>query len=76
MVCTDCGASVEFFSPQVGEIEKEIGRKHHYLTTRHTFQIYGVCHDCQRKHSPRESSHNENGGSEKGGKKSDGRRIV
>ncbi|MGA9527834.1 MAG: Fur family transcriptional regulator [Terriglobales bacterium] len=76
MVCTDCGASVEFFSPQVGEIEQEIGRKHHYLTTRHTFQVYGVCHECQRKHSPRESSHNENGGNEKGVKKSDGRRVV
>jgi Fur family ferric uptake transcriptional regulator len=43
MVCTSCGASVEFFSPEVGEIEQEIGRKHHYLTTRHTFQIYGLC---------------------------------
>ncbi len=48
MVCTGCGASVEFFSPEVGEIEREIGRKHHYLTTRHTFQIYGVCQSCQK----------------------------
>ena len=47
MVCTECGASVEFFSPEVGEIEKEIGRKHQYLTTRHTFQIYGICADCR-----------------------------
>jgi Fur family ferric uptake transcriptional regulator len=46
MVCTECGASVEFFSPEVGEIEREIGRTHQYLTTRHTFQIYGVCADC------------------------------
>ncbi|MGH9643742.1 MAG: Fur family transcriptional regulator, partial [Terriglobales bacterium] len=47
MVCTECGASVEFFSPEVGEIEQEIGRKHQYLTTRHTFQIYGICADCR-----------------------------
>ncbi len=47
MVCTECGASVEFFSPEVGEIEQEIGRKHQYLTARHTFQIYGVCADCR-----------------------------
>lgn len=46
MVCTECGASVEFFSPEVGEIEQQIGRKHHYLTTRHTFQVYGVCQNC------------------------------
>src|SRR6201993_1406164 len=28
MVCTECGASVEFFSPEVGQIEKEIGHQH------------------------------------------------
>jgi Fur family ferric uptake transcriptional regulator len=49
MVCTECGASVEFFAEKVGEIEREIGSKHHYLTTRHTFQIYGVCEECRKK---------------------------
>ena len=47
MVCTECGASVEFFSEQVGAIEREIGHKHRYVTTRHTFQIYGVCEECR-----------------------------
>jgi Fur family ferric uptake transcriptional regulator len=47
MVCTECGASVEFFLEKVGEIEQEIGRKHRYLTTRHTFQIYGICEQCR-----------------------------
>ena len=49
MVCTECGGSVEFFSPEVDRLEQEIGRKHHYLTTRHTFQIYGVCESCRKK---------------------------
>jgi len=49
MVCTECGGSVEFFSPEVDKIEQEIGRKHHYLTTRHTFQVYGICEDCRKK---------------------------
>ena len=43
----DCGGSVEFFSEQVGAIEREIGHKHRYVTTRHTFQIYGVCEECR-----------------------------
>jgi len=51
MVCTECGSSVEFFSPAVEKIEKELGRKHHYLTTGHTFQVYGRCADCQKKQS-------------------------
>jgi Fur family ferric uptake transcriptional regulator len=49
MVCTECGASVEFFSEEVGQLEQEIGRKHRYVTTRHTFQIYGVCEECRKK---------------------------
>ena len=47
MVCTECGSSVEFFSSEMERIEREIGRKHRYLTTRHTFQIYGVCDACR-----------------------------
>jgi Fur family transcriptional regulator, ferric uptake regulator len=49
MVCTECGGSVEFFSPELEQLEKAIGKKHRYLTARHTFQIYGVCEDCQKK---------------------------
>jgi len=48
MVCTSCGSSVEFFSREVEELERQIGRKHNYATTRHTFQIYGLCEDCRK----------------------------
>jgi Fur family transcriptional regulator, ferric uptake regulator len=49
MVCTECGRSVEFFSNDIERIEREIGRRHKYLTTRHTFQVYGVCEACRKK---------------------------
>ncbi len=49
MVCTQCGSSVEFFSTEVTRLEREIGRRHHFLTTRHTFQIYGLCPKCGQK---------------------------
>src|SRR5271167_2610340 len=49
MVCTECGASVEFFARGIERIEREIGRKNRYLPTRHTFQIYGICKKCQKK---------------------------
>jgi len=51
MVCTECGRSVEFFSPEIERIEQEVGHANHYLTTRHSFQIYGVCEACQKKHT-------------------------
>ncbi len=39
MVCTQrLGMSVEFFAPELEKLEHEIGKKYHYLTTRHSFQ--------------------------------------
>ena len=55
MVCTQCGSSVEFFSPEVDRIEQEIGHKFHYDTTRHTFQIYGNCEECRKRKSSKDS---------------------
>ena len=49
MICTRCGGSVEFFSPAVDALEQEIGRQHHYQTTGHTFQIYGICEECRNR---------------------------
>ena len=49
LVCTECGSSVEFFSPEIERLEQEIGRSNHYSTTRHTFQVYGICEACQKK---------------------------
>jgi len=34
-------------------IRREIGRKHQYVTTRHTFQIYGLCEECHKKNAAR-----------------------
>jgi len=59
MVCTECGSSVEFFAREVDQIEQEIGRRHHYLTTRHTFQIYGICENCRRQDGRTEKSAKE-----------------
>ncbi len=53
MVCTDCGTSVEFFSPEIEKIEQEIGKKYKFHTTRHSFQIYGLCENCRKKTSHR-----------------------
>src|SRR5450755_2597279 len=49
MVCTECGASVEFFSPEAGKLQEDIARKHRFDATRHTFQIYGICEDCRKR---------------------------
>lgn len=54
MICTGCGASVEFFSPEVERLEREVGARHGFVTTRHSFQVYGICRDCRRREKLRD----------------------
>lgn len=49
MVCSVCGDSVEFFAPEIEEIEHRIGRQFHFDTSRHSFQIYGTCGACRKR---------------------------
>jgi Fur family ferric uptake transcriptional regulator len=64
MVCTECGSSVEFFSQEVSMLEQEIGRTHNYLTTRHTFQIYGLCQDCRKDGGRKDEGRKKTGATE------------
>jgi Fur family ferric uptake transcriptional regulator len=56
MVCTVCGDSIEFFSPEVEAVEHSIGEKFNFAATSHTFQIYGICHACQLKQNDKPSA--------------------
>ena len=49
MICTQCGDSVEFFSPEIEELEHRIGEKFNYVTSQHSFEIYGTCEACQKQ---------------------------
>jgi Fur family ferric uptake transcriptional regulator len=48
MVCTECNASVEFFSPEAGKLSEDIARRFRFDAARYTFQIYGICEDCRK----------------------------
>jgi len=76
MVCTGCGSSVEFFSHEVDQLEQEIGRRHHYLTTRHTFQIYGVCEDCRKEDGRKDDSRKQDSSKGDGRKRSLAARLA
>jgi len=49
MVCTQCGGSIEFFAPEIDEVQQRIGREFFFTPARHTFQIYGTCEACREK---------------------------
>jgi Fur family transcriptional regulator, ferric uptake regulator len=49
MVCTSCGDSIEFFAPELEEVERRIGRQFRFLPSCHSFQIFGTCRACSKK---------------------------
>lgn len=48
MICTNCGKIIEFIDDEIEERQRKIAKKHQFLMTSHSMQIYGICKECQR----------------------------
>ncbi|SJM63537.1 Zinc uptake regulation protein ZUR [Actinomycetales bacterium JB111] len=46
LVCENCGATVDFTSPDETWMD-EIAASHGFTPKRHVVDIYGLCRDCQ-----------------------------
>jgi Fur family ferric uptake transcriptional regulator len=46
LVCRDCGRVVEFVSPGIEAMQREICRAHGFDADQHTLQILGQCESC------------------------------
>lgn len=46
LVCSECGKVVEFVSPSIEALQKEICRAHGFQPDKNTLQIHSVCGDC------------------------------
>jgi Fur family transcriptional regulator, ferric uptake regulator len=51
LVCTTCGAVIEFSDPELQARQREICEKKRFVPTSHNLQILGICDKCQRKGS-------------------------
>ena len=47
LVCSQCGKVVEFVSPAIEALQKEICRAHGFHPDQHTLQIHSLCSDCR-----------------------------
>ncbi len=47
LICTKCGAIIEFFDETIEERQKAIAKKYNFLMTDHTMKIIGLCENCQ-----------------------------
>ena len=49
LVCKECGRVVEFVSPGISALQREICRAHGFSADHHQFQILGLCEACVPK---------------------------
>lgn len=48
LICTVCGALIEFYNEQIEQLQDEIVRQYKFKPLHHSHRIFGICADCQR----------------------------
>ena len=48
MICTICGAVIEFLDDRLEALQEEISRKHGMELTHHSMRLFGVCKACRQ----------------------------
>ena len=49
MVCTRCGAIVEFHDPEIEARQEQAAKKLGFSVERHSLRLYGCCRACRQK---------------------------
>jgi len=49
LVCTVCGAIIEFENPRIEELQELVAREHGFEITSHRLELYGRCAKCAGK---------------------------
>jgi Fur family ferric uptake transcriptional regulator len=48
LICTICGAIVEFENPQIEALQEGVARQHDFQIERHRLELYGRCRNCRK----------------------------
>ncbi len=49
LICTRCGAIIEFENERIEALQQDVARKHHFEVQNHKLELYGLCEACQGK---------------------------
>ncbi len=49
LICLECGEIIEFVSPKLSRIEREVCEEHNFTMRNSTLQIFGTCPSCSQK---------------------------
>jgi len=47
LICTGCGAIMEFEDPKIEQLQQQIAEKHGFAISSHRLELYGSCATCQ-----------------------------
>jgi Fur family transcriptional regulator, ferric uptake regulator len=48
MICTECGRVIEFFSPDIEELQDQMASNFGFKPTHHSLRLWGICSECQK----------------------------
>lgn len=48
LICTECGALIEFYSEEIEKLQDQITRRYRFKPLRHSHRIFGICSNCQK----------------------------
>lgn len=48
LICTGCGAIVEFENDRIEALQEAVARRHGFRVRSHKMELYGLCRTCQR----------------------------
>lgn len=46
LICTSCGAIIEFEDQVIEQLQKKVAQDHHFKITNHRLEIFGLCSKC------------------------------
>lgn len=48
LICSRCGRTEEFLSPEIEEIQRKIAEHHGFVLSDHALDLFGICRSCQK----------------------------
>jgi len=49
LICSGCGAIVEFENEEIEALQEQVAAAHGYVLEQHSLRLYGRCKKCQKK---------------------------
>ncbi len=48
LICTSCNKTVEFFVPEIEDLQERVAKKYRFRMKNHVMVLYGLCRECER----------------------------